>query len=427
MVMILGAGTMSLVFFWAALLGLKPSAAIIAISFQCSFGIIAVQSARGVIPKVVMPGKWRGYDLLFLAAAALLLLFAFSVVAGNSLLMPLYDVDAYRVWGLKAKALYHEGLADGGLFHQPPLSYSQLNYPLLVPFLMAGTYAAAGEINEFTGRLVFPCFYVACTLFLYSSLRWRLDRSRSLLLTLLFMSLPATIRWAGTVTSDFPMAVFFAPSAFYLCRYIAEEKRQDLALAVLSAVFCSFVKQEGVASAFVCMIVFFVCHPLLPFSAAKLKTCAAYAFLVLALMVPWFLWYRGIRQPYEGYPLRIMDIFSAEKLARGGEIVRIFIKHAFAFDRWGLLWLLAPAAAIFSMRSLRSRFVVAMWLMLAARLALYFVSFIVSPWSPEFHTRMALERILLHAAPAAVYILAFHLAALEKNQRETKLPRAADN
>ncbi len=412
MVMILGAGAMSLIFFWLALLGLKPSVSIIASVFVVSSAGIALLRAFRRTAAAHIPGKWHGRELVLLFAAAGILVAACCIVAAHSLFLPLYDVDSYGLWGLKAKALYHEGLVPGGgFFHELSLSYSHLNYPLLVPFLVSGIYASAGEVNDLTGKLIFTFLYIACTLLIYSSLRWRLDRSRSLLLTVLFMTLPATLRWAGAGMSDFPLAVFFSASAFYLCRFLEEHRREDMILSALATVFCAFVKHEGIASAAICLAVIACCHTFLPFSKSKLKDCAIYCCLVGVLMLPWFWWYSGVPHTHENYPLRIIYFFSQENLLRTGEILVLFLENFSNVARWGLLWLLLPVAMLLDWRRLNRRYVLAMWLLLVGRMAAYFFVFIISPWTPEFLAQMALERILLHAAPAALFIIAFHMAS----------------
>ena len=42
------------------------------------------------------------------------------------------------------------------LFHDASLSYSHLDYPLMVPFLTAGASAAMGTVDDQTGKLVSP-------------------------------------------------------------------------------------------------------------------------------------------------------------------------------------------------------------------------------------------------------------------------------
>ncbi|MBN1864099.1 MAG: glycosyltransferase family 39 protein [Victivallales bacterium] len=415
MAMILGSGAMSLIFFWLALLGIKPSVVVIASTCFASCAVIAVLRARKASATTFMPGKWQGKELVCLFAAAVLLSAAFCIVAAHSLFLPLYDVDSYGLWGLKAKALYHEGLVPGGgLFHEFSLSYSHLNYPLLVPFLVCGIYASAGEVNEMVGKVIFPFLYVSCTLFIYSSLRWRLDRGKSLLLVVLFMTLPVTLRWAGAGMSDFPLAVFFSASAFYLCKFLEERRREDMILSAMATVFCAFVKHEGIASAAICLAVIVFCHPLFPFSKSRLKESAIYCCLVGILMLPWFWWYSGVPHTHENYPLRVMYFFSMDNLLRTREILMLFLDSFTNIARWGLLWLLLPFVALIGWRRFSRRFVVALWLLLAGRMAAYLFVFIISPWSPEFLAQMALERILLHAAPAALFIIAFHMPLLKE-------------
>jgi len=53
-----------------------------------------------------------------------------------------------------------------------------------------------------------------------------------------------------------------------------------------------------------------------------------------------------------------------------------------------------------------------MWALLILQIAAYIFLFIISPWTPKFLAEMALERILLHTAQAALFIISFQLSDL---------------
>lgn len=409
LIMTLGGGTVAVIFFWLALAGFNPCRLLIFSIFMVSAIVAIYLSRRNKTAKFVVPGKFRKDEIILFSLGALVLLFMFGIISVQSLMMPLYDVDAYGLWGLKAKALYYEGLPSDGLFYQLPLSYSHLNYPLLVPFLVSGVYASIGYDHDLIGKIIFPFLYIAFTCFIYSSLRWKTTRKQALVLTLLLMTLPTILRWTGAGIADVPLALFYAGSVHYLVKYLAEEKRADLILSILMTVFCAFVKNEGIAIAAINIGVFGLFYTFPPFKLRKLKTAIIYGAGIGILMIPWFYWAKGIPHTHENYPLRVLYFFHAENLARLKQILMLFGSHIFNLTRWGIFWLILPMAALLNVKIFKVKYVLAMWALLVGQILVYILVFIISPWTPEFLAEMALERILMHTAPAVVYLISYHM------------------
>jgi hypothetical protein len=409
LIMLMGAGSVSLILFWAALLGCKPSRGLLAGIFAVSAVLIFFLRKKNKIAKFALPEKLKRDELIIFIPGGAIILFVFCIVLVHALMMPLYDVDAYGLWGLKAKALFHEGLPSDGLFYQLPLSYSHLNYPLLVPFLITGVYTSIGYVHDLIGKIIFPFFFIGGTCFIFSSLRWKLSRKPALLLTLLFMTLPVMQRWTSAGIADVPLTLFYAGSIFYLVKYLAEEKREDLILSILMTVFCAFVKNEGIAIAAINIGVFGLFYLFFPFTIQKLKTSILFALGIGILMLPWFYWSKTIPHTHENYPLRLLYFFSVDNLARMKNILQHFGGHIINFSRWGILWIILIVAALLNLKIFKQRYALAMWALFIGQILVYIFVFIISPWTPEFLADMALERILLHTAPAAIYLIAFHL------------------
>lgn len=442
--MLLGTGTVSIVFFWFTLIGLKPSRTIIFAIFAVSLGIVIFLGKKKKTAPLIIPEKLTTNEWICFSLVGLVLLFMFGIVTAHSLTMPLYDIDAYALWGLKSKALYHEGLIKDGLFYQLPLSYSHLNYPLMVPFLVTGVYVSIGQVHDLIGKIIFPFFYLGMAGFIFTSLRWKLRRIPALLLTVMFMSLPAMIRWVGAGKADFPVAIFHALSVFYLIKFIKEEKTPDLILAMLTTVFCAFIKNEGIAMAMINIGVFGLFYVLKPFSVNKLKTAIIFAAGIGILMIPWFFWAHGIPRTHENYPQRIFYILKGENLHRIKEVLVFFsgvprkikveglneqylIVQSSGFlnmGRWSILWIMLPIVVLLNYIRCKQRYVLAMWTLLFLQIAVYFYVFIISPWDPKSLADMALERIFLHASPLAIYLIAFHLK--EEKEREVNLETEED-
>ena len=159
--------------------------------------------------------------------------------------------------------------------------------------------------------------------------------------------------------------------------------------------------------------VFCFFNTLFPFSKKNLRNSIYFVCGVGILMIPWILWSNGVPHTHENYPDRIWNIFSDKNLKRIYEIISLFAKHSIYYYqgilRWGILWLILPVAAIINYRKFKEKYVVAMWALFLLHIGAYFFVFIISPWTPQFLADMALERIFLHASPALIYLIAYHL------------------
>jgi hypothetical protein len=434
---LLGCGAMSILLFWLALINFPPSRPIIFIIFAISSTILLHLRSKKELPIIEKGKPWSLSEKVVASAAFLIFLFLFAIIYIHAMELPLYDIDAFALWGLKAKAIYHEGLIKDGLFFQLPLSYSHLNYPLLVPFLISGVYASIGEVNDIIGKVIFPFLFLGGSMFIYIALRWKNSRIWSIILTLMFISMPPISRWNSAGIADVPLTIFYACSIFYLVKYLLNSEKQDFILAILMTIFCAFIKNEGIAIAGINIAVFAIFNTF-PFSIKKLKISAIFIFCVIILLLPWFLWSKSIPHTHENYPLRLQYFFSPTNLERIKEIIALFSANFANIYRWGFLWYLAILSGIlqitkiiiskFSSHNLankltlknllptiynhKNKYIIAMWALLILQIAAYIFVFIISPWTPKFLAEMALERILLHAAPAALFIISFQLSDL---------------
>lgn len=450
---LLGCGAMSILLFWLALINLPPSRPIIFIIFAISSAIILYLHSKKELPIIEKMQSWSLSEKIVGSAASLIFLFLFAITYIHAMELPLYDIDAFALWGLKAKAIYHEGLIKDGLFFQLPLSYSHLNYPLLVPFLISGIYASIGEANDIMGKFIFPFLFLGGSMFIYIALRWKTSRIWSMILTLMFISMPPISRWNSAGIADVPLTFFYACSVFYLVKYLLNSEKQDFILAILMTIFCAFIKNEGIAIAGINIAVFVIFNTF-PFTIKKLKITAFFVFTVILLLLPWFLWSKSIPHTHENYPLRLQFFFSATNLERIKEIIALFSANFADIYRWGFLWFLVTLSAVVQIAKIiiskfsssdsinkindfdasigelsppikltlknllptiynhKNKYIIAMWVLLILQIAAYIFVFIISPWTPKFLAEMALERILLHAAPAALFIISFHLSDL---------------
>ncbi len=410
LVLAIGAGGLGQVLLWASLVGFTPGRSILAV-------IVLVFGAKQW--QLVWKHQWpwsraarsEGHsrlDGLCTIAAIAVITGCVVMVSVQAIALPVYSWDAFAIWAFKAKVLLRESLSSRPpYFYDTTLSYSHLDYPLLIPFLMAGAFGAMGEGNEHLGNIVFPVLFLALGFQMFGALRWKIDRPRSLLLTALMMSIPTVMNWAGAGIADVALILYYTGSVFYFLKWMEEQRRADLILTILFSVFTASTKNEGFALALILGGFMF----LFAASARNKAKLADFLFFTVGFMVlqsPWIWWSRAIPRTHENYGGRLRLSVVIENWDRMSVIVGEFLKQAWTWPRWGGVWVLLFLVAILGYRGFGRRFVVVVWLLLISQLGLYALIFVVTPWDVRELLGSALDRVLMQTLPSVVLLVGFH-------------------
>lgn len=356
--------------------------------------------------------RWR-WSLAGGGAALALAVVACAVgtVVVAALAMPLYDIDSFQIYGLKAKVLYFDGLSAEAYFQQVNYGYSHLEYPLLGPLLSAGTYAALGHPDDQLGKLPYALQYAAFACLLLAMLRRNVSRTMALPLVASLLGLPALVQWAGGGTVDLLLAMFYAGSVFHLAAFLRSGTARELRPALLFTIGMAFTKNEGIALAIINFAVVALC--LWPGASADrgrrfrpLLQCLAG---FLALWLTWALWAATLPDIHERYGGRLGELFSPAAWARLPVIAQEFLHQVVAWRRWGGFWLIMPALCWLCPARLATRHGLAIAMMLTAHAMLYVMVFMITPWGVEHLAAMAMERLLTHLAPALLLLAAVAL------------------
>jgi len=124
---------------------------------------------------------------------------------------------------------------------------NSLDYHWVFRFLSALLYSIVSSPNDFLGKgLLLQSSLSEGVLLLYNALRWRLSRGGSILLLLLFCSLPEVLTASCYMTADMPLTIVYAAALFYSIKYMTDSNIQDLSLALIFSFFLIFIKNEGV-------------------------------------------------------------------------------------------------------------------------------------------------------------------------------------
>lgn len=410
--MAVGAGCTALFLFWISLGGAAPSRSIfafLAAAISIFVGCLWKHRRLSIPPSGTV--SLRNYDWWFLIPV-LVVGSSVVVISVHALGFPLYEWDAFAIWGLKAKALACESLRSGPqYFHNLSMSYSHLDYPLLVPFLVAGVYGIIGYMDDQVGSIVFPFLYISFGLLMYSGLRWINSRKEAALLTALVMGAPVLIRWAGAGTADMILTTYYAGSIHFVVKWMQEEKIPDLMLAILFSVFCAFTKNEGMALGLINILILFI------FTFVRINRRQVIGFVIFVvgaifLLVPWLIWMKGIPRTHENYLSRISYSNFVESTHRLEIIIPAFFNEFIQWNRWGGLSVLLIVTAIMGWRAFRKRYVIAMWLLLGMHIGLYLLIYLISPWNIQEILFVSLDRLILHTTPAIIFLIGYHLAEI---------------
>ena len=406
-----GAGTMGLLLFWASLIGCAPSRKVLAIIGVLTLASLLVMKKKQRLARInILAADWEKGDVWIVAPLAITLagLVMIVVVALSS---PLAEWDAFAIWGFKAKVLAHEALRPTpAYFHDLTLSYSHLDYPLMVPFLTAGAYAAMGTIDDQTGKLVSVFLDVLIVPMLYLGLRWKLRRLPAACLSAILAVLPVMFRYAGVGCADLPLTMFYAGSILYVARWIDRQQWPDLILAILFSAFVAFTKNEGTVLALMNGAVL-LGFGLLGGRRAWIGAAVFFAGF-LAVVAAWLNWSRSLPRTHEDYGSKLLSSLVLTHLPNLKEIIPAMLVQTTEFQVWGLLWIMAGVLALLGWRALARPYVLALWILLVLQLMVYALAYSVTSWDLTMLMPITMDRLLLHTVPAVIFLAGWHWAEI---------------
>lgn len=407
----LGAGSLGFLYFFASLAGLVPSPwlmILFCLMVSVVF-IVLVRLRRLVTARPLFPNsRLTRHDWLTLLAG-LALMGASVIVTIHALVFPIYEWDAFAIWALKAKVLAARPVREcTDYFQDATLSYSHQDYPLLVPFLMAGVYGAIGEINESAGRIIFPIIYIGFVTLLFGGLRRLLPLRHAAILTAATACVPALLRWSGAGIADPALSLFQLGAVLYLTAWLDRFHTQDIFLAGAFSAAAAFTKNEGLAllilNAFIAIV--FSIHGA---DRRRWLTLAWVAAGAAILVLPWFIYRQRLPKTHENYVGHLTIDTISTNAPRLSLILPAILRQFTDLKQWGPLWLLLPLAASHTSNAFARRSTAAGWSLLLLHLMLYVIIYLITPWDPVMQMNASLDRLLLHILPTVVILISLHM------------------
>ncbi len=248
-----GAGIASCIYFLALLLA-GPSLAVLAsasgafLFIALLLGLLAHRpgTAFGMAEGPPVP---RYLIFVFAAAAALALIMFVSAVTYN----PHGDEAAWSIWNLRARFLFRSG-AEWRIAFSHDLAWTHLDYPLLVPSLVAMCWKLARAESTAAPVGIAFLFGLGTVGVLTGALAVLRGKLQALLGGTLLLGTASFVALAASLYGDVPLSFYILSALALLClqdRYPADprDRRNDdprfTVLAGLMAGFAAWTRNEG--------------------------------------------------------------------------------------------------------------------------------------------------------------------------------------
>lgn len=330
--------------------------------------------------------------------------FLLLLIAGNfaytlfeAWLRPLYAWDGWAIWLIKSKMFFIDGFVN-------PDVYAILHdsYPFVINLSGTFIYMILGKVDDRAVLLLFYCFYLFLGIAFYNFLKKKFITTSALLFTFLLLSTQNILRHGGRFEAgyaDLALGFYIFLSFTLLDRFIKSRKFRDVILCSLFLGATSLIKEEGlVASTVMEGILLYHCF----FKNRNIKLLIA-SFVGFIPLVNWNLFKFTNQINYSLYEKSVIHIQRIYGILY--EIGREFVN----IQNWNLLWPAFFFALILLLlgKFKRNRlFPVALVIVFLQFLSYVFV-FMISPHEPASHVRGVINRLLLHIAPIAIYIIGY--------------------
>lgn len=264
------------------------------------------QSSRPLLPPHLLPSlrltipKNKAVPVALLIVALWLLL---KLAAGFTILMsdPAYNDDVFNNWSYRAKVLHHEEMLV--INRENP---GVTAYPPTFPMIKVWFALVNGAWNDRLVVLTSPLWYLLALALVWCTLRRTMDRRWSLIGTYMLASLPLFLIHGFTPYADLFLSLHIAAALLPLTHALLSPEESDrvawLKLSALGTALLPMTKNEALLMHLPPILLIaagVVAWSILRGNLSRRTASsvgAAYAALVLAVLVPWLLykWTNGL-------------------------------------------------------------------------------------------------------------------------------------
>ena len=327
---------------------------------------------------------------------------------------PLLTYDAWAQWASKARVWYAYGSMPSFV---PPSEWgsapgsmhftdTHAEYPGTVPLFQVWTAICLGRWDESLVNIPWVVSFVSLGIAFYAQTR-RLGFSaiKSMFGTYVLLSLPfLTVHVALAGIADVFISIAYGFAAMALWQWTIARHWSDAALALVMAIICAMLKQEGVIWALTLLPAALVAMNR-RIGLATVGVAASAAVLYLAF------------GPSE---LRIMNYTI---LTHFENVSLPVYQHLFVMDNWHILWYAAVALIAVNYRLLLEDALAPMTVTMLAAAGVVTIAFFFSNASGGADDESLINRLFLHFVPTLVFYLA--LIIRERSRRIAGGPAAS--
>lgn len=279
----LSSGTLTLLMFWEALLGI-------------SFSLLPI-----LLPyfALMLPGWWlwwrstnrsftfkkpifkRPFSIQHLVVAAITLI-ALAVLF-NAAYWPFHKDDVLGIYGRYSKLMYESGAlvpfaGRDDAFYQA--------YPIYIPLTYTFSFIASGWENEYLARVIPALLALACLPAAYLLGKRIYNPQAGLLAALLLALTPSFVRWASSGYTDLPMAFFYILTALFAWRLWEHDHPIDAFLTGGTIGLAAWTKNAALPGIF--FLGLWLVYALL-MRRIRLQHVAIAAVVCGAIAAPWYI------------------------------------------------------------------------------------------------------------------------------------------
>jgi hypothetical protein len=347
------------------------------------------------------------FALLLLLTCARLVMLGVEVV-----LIPLVPYDALAQWATKSRVWYEYarlvpfvdltewGKATGAM----DFTDAHPEYPGTMPLFQVWTALCLGRWDESLVNVPWVAAFASLGIAFYAQLR-RLEVGPVMAMfgAYALLSLPfLTVHVALAGLADLFVAIAYGLAAMAMWQWVITRQWSDAGLAVLMAIVCAAVKQEG--SLWVLTLV--------PGAVTTLNRRAGLA-MVAAVAVAASL--------YLAFGPSELHLFRYTLRTRFVDVSEVVYEHLFVMDNWHLLWYAGVAVVVVHARALFGSRLAPMTVTMLAAVAFIAVVFFFSTAASGVEEDTLTNRLVLHIVPAFLYYIALILRSSERQAQSAPL------
>lgn len=387
-----------------------PVVVLAGVAYWCIRSPIGWRAGRAAFDAfTVLPQPARALFVVLLVLTGLrVLLLGLEVVV-----LPLLPYDALAQWATKSRVWYEYGRiapfvsasewsGAAGTMH---FTDTHPEYPGTVPLFQVWTALCLGRWDESLINLAWPVGVVALGVAFYAQMR-RLEISavKAMFGAYVLLSLPyLTIHVALAGYADIFVAIAYGLAAMSLWQWTMTRQRDDAILAVVMAIVCASLKQEGLL-----WVLTLICGGVVALN--RRLGLAMTVFLAAAAVL------------YGAFGPSELQIFGRALRTRYENVSLPVYQHFFVMDDWHLFWYAVVAVIVVNGRLVLGQLLAPMTVTMLAASAFIFVVFFFSSASAGVDNENLASRLPLHLVPA----LLFYVALILRERATRHHPKIAE-